>query len=1114
MSAQKMSWWRRRLSSAGRERGMVEVGIAAAGGLLVVGAVVGNGVAAAAMDMSDGQTWLGSDDGSVVQINPATGQPEYRIVIGGDGERMEVTQDDGLLVVTNLETGVVTSIDLAGLVAGQGRQTDGETTVLIGGGVVMLAEMEPGFVQVVDPVSMQSVGAPYRAGADLSDVVIDDEGTVWMMTTSGELRELDWIAESGEFSVSLERPVAGAGPGTRLVPHVSGVTVFAPDGGAVLQIGVGADYVQQVPALQGEVQAASTSPADLSPASATDESLVFMISGRQLLTVDMASIECESPLRPAVFERRVYVPCGGAGRVVVLDEAGLSAGPDIVVPGGGDPALIVDDGRLVVHDPDDGRIVVVQQDGSTTVTDLNGAEVPIAEAEETEPLPPVTTGTTTPPEGGSTTPPVHIEPQSTTSPTGEPPSGGDDATDQSTGDPADGSTDAPTNGGGGDGPTTGGGSDVDPDLAPTGVSAAVEPDDSVVVTWTPAVTEPDAYLIVSSDGAVTQTVAADRTSATLTTLTCGTTVRLTVYAQHGEQMVGAATDVDTSACVDPPAPSQLTPDGVVAERAGEDIVVGWTAPEIAPERYVVTGMGESVTVDGAETSVVIPGVACGDPIEFEVTAVHPDAGEYSAGSASTTETCAVDPADQRPRDVTLTRISGNDYRLTWTAPVIAPTGFTVTGNGVDETLGAGATSLDVAIPCVATVRLTVTANHADGTASPVQSNQLSNTCTTTTTPPTLTAPTGVTATHLGGDQVEVEWSGSSPAAAEYVVFPSSGGSVSAGTATSATLTVARGATYTFTVEARWQGQTATSAASNSVTVPAPATAPGAPTNVQASTNQSPPFVTNTVTWTAPSDGGSPLTGYTLVWDGRTIDLGPGQTSWSEQVSCDPCSEVIEAPDFEVRLSASNAIGAGPAAVASVTAGGTPAPPTPKDGDGVLDAVEDRSDAEQGQFHGSISYVPIPSWASSGGSCTASVNGGPPEAFSCGQSAVLWSGTAQRHIGLDGWVSVTITWPGGSATSSTGVTMPGEAWCEYISGEGERCYQVASLDPDDPDVEIDPLPWTPPEPPNPPVLIAGVGLLFGAGTMRTLRALRRRGLLETPAEAMATTETTRDKDAHR
>src|SRR5690606_10562600 len=140
---------------------------------------------------------------------------------------------------------------------------------------------------------------------------------------------------AGEFSVSLERPIAAAGPGTRLVPHRSGVTVFAPDGGAVLQVGAGADVVQQVPALQGEVMAAASSPADLAPASAADHGLVVMISGRELLTVDVGGLSCARPLEPAVFERRVYVPCGGEGRVLVLDERGATAAPDIVVPGGG-----------------------------------------------------------------------------------------------------------------------------------------------------------------------------------------------------------------------------------------------------------------------------------------------------------------------------------------------------------------------------------------------------------------------------------------------------------------------------------------------------------------------------------------------------------------------------------------------------------------------------------------------------------------------------------------------------------------------------------------------------------------------------------------------------------
>lgn len=1117
MSAKKTSWWRRRLRRAGRERGMVEAGIAAAGGLLVVGAVVGNGVAAAAMDMSDGQTWLGGSDGSVVQINPATGQPEYRLVIGGDGETMEVTQNDGLLVVTNLETGVVTSIDLAGLVVGSGRQTDGETIVLIGGGTVMLAETEPGFVQVVDPLTLASQGSPYRAGEDLADVVIDDEGTLWLVTDSGVLRELDWVPESGEFSVSLERPVAGAGPGSRLVPHASGVTVFAPDGGAVLQIGVGADYVQQVPALQGAVAAATTSPADLAPASATDEGLVFMISGRQLLTVDVGVIDCDRPLRPAVLDRRVYVPCGGQGRVIVLDENGATAAPDIVVPGGGDPELIVDDGRLVVHDPQDGRIVVVQQDGSTTVTDLDGAEVPTDEVEATDPLPPVSTGTTAPPsDTGTTPPPVHIDPPITDDPTQDPSGGAgnddgrsdptDDRSEDPEGgtgdsdDPDDGVTDGGTDPG--DGRTTDGG-EADPDLAPSGISATVQPDGSVSLAWTPAVTEPDSYLVTSSDGAVDRSVAADQSSVRLTELTCGTTVRLTVYAVHGEELVGVSTEIDTAACVNPPAPQELTPRSVVAERVDGDVVVGWTAATIAPDRYVVTGMGMSRTVDGGATSVVFADVACGEPIEFTVTAVHTDAGEYSATSARTTETCPVDPADLQPREVTLTRVSGNDYRLSWTAPVVAPQGYTVTGNGVNETLGAGATRLDVTIPCEDTIRLTVTARHADGTTSPVQSNQLTNTCTTTTTPPTLTAPTGVIATYEGGDRVRVSWGASTPAASEYVVFPSSGGSVSAGTSTSAVLSVARGADYTFRVEARWDGQDAMSTPSNTVNVPAPATAPERPGDATAvyTTRSGTTSVTVQVSWDAPADGGSAITGYAVAWSGGSTTVTG--TSTPVTINCSGQALCVTGGSVTITIRAVNAIGQSSEATATAT---IPSNDTiPQNGDNVL-TVANNSDTVTNA--GSITYVPTSTWANFSGTCSYSVDGGAAQVIPCSQSRTLWSFSQDASYDVSATVTVTASGGGVSASTTESFWAMGRYHCH--PEQSGVCHEVAAL-PIDPDVEVDPLPWTPPEPPNPPVLIAGVGLLFGAGTMRTLRALRRRGLFETPAEAMATTRTERAKD---
>src|SRR5699024_5038438 len=79
----RANWLSRR--ARGRDKGFVEAGIAAGGALLVVGAVAGNGLAATVVDMTDGHTWLPGQDGRIVQVNPATGAPERRLVVAGDG---------------------------------------------------------------------------------------------------------------------------------------------------------------------------------------------------------------------------------------------------------------------------------------------------------------------------------------------------------------------------------------------------------------------------------------------------------------------------------------------------------------------------------------------------------------------------------------------------------------------------------------------------------------------------------------------------------------------------------------------------------------------------------------------------------------------------------------------------------------------------------------------------------------------------------------------------------------------------------------------------------------------------------------------------------------------
>jgi hypothetical protein len=157
----------------------------------------------------------------------------------------------------------------------------------------------------------------------------------------------------------------------------------------------------------------------------------------------------------------------------------------------------------------------------------------------------------------------------------------------------------------------------------------------------------------------------------------------------------------------------------------------------------------------------------------------------------------------------------------------------------------------------------------------------------------------------------------------YTVTASPGGATSTvdGGTTSATVTALNnGTSYTFTVAAtNVVGTGPASAASNAVTPTAPATAPGAPTGVNATAGDA----QATVSWTAPSDGGSPITSYTVTASpGGTMSTVDGSTSSATVTG------LTNGTSYTFTVTATNAVGPGPASAASntVTPSAPPAAP--------------------------------------------------------------------------------------------------------------------------------------------------------------------------------------------
>jgi hypothetical protein len=190
------------------------------------------------------------------------------------------------------------------------------------------------------------------------------------------------------------------------------------------------------------------------------------------------------------------------------------------------------------------------------------------------------------------------------------------------------------------------------------------------------------------------------------------------------------------------------------------------------------------------------------------------------------------------------------------------------------------------------------------------------------------APTGLSATANGDLQVGVSWTAPTwlggSAILDYVVEYSSDGTnfstFADGTSTASTADVTGltlGTTYTFRVKAT--NSTGTGAASSTATAVA-VTLPGTPSSLAGSASSS----SATLTWTAPSDGGSAITGYEYSLDGGSTWTSTGSSAASATISSLSASTA-----YTVELRAVNAVGesATPASL-SFTTSAAPAAPAP------------------------------------------------------------------------------------------------------------------------------------------------------------------------------------------
>jgi uncharacterized repeat protein (TIGR02543 family) len=447
---------------------------------------------------------------------------------------------------------------------------------------------------------------------------------------------------------------------------------------------------------------------------------------------------------------------------------------------------------------------------------------------------------------------------------------------------------------------------------------------------------PTSYTVTASPGGATCMVISPATSCTITGLTNGTAYSFSSVANNA---TGSSSSSPSSSSVSP-AGKPGVPTGVTATIGNGSATVSLTPPSNsggpAISSYAITASpgGATCEVIPSATSCTVPGLANGTAYTFTATAYN-----GVARSDSSTASSSVTPATT-PGAPTVTSASSNSSGTTtvnFSAPSSnggsAITGYTITSNpgGFTCTAAANATSCVVSgLTDGVAYTFTAVATNAIGNST---SSTPSGSVTSAGAP---TAPTSVTGTVANGSSV-VSVSGASAngsAITGYTVqaYDGTGAAVSGKTctitspATSCTVSgLANGSGYTFkATTTNGVGTSGESSASAAVT---PAGVPSAPTGLSVTSGTG----KVTVSWTAPSANGSPITGYSVQAydpDGNAVS-GATCTISAPSTSCDVTTNLSEGVAYTFKVSAINAAGTGSASAASTSAVVNSAPSAPR-----------------------------------------------------------------------------------------------------------------------------------------------------------------------------------------
>ena len=214
--------------------GLVTIGTVAALLAAMGLTVLGLGAADNAVANYDASSWLWSTARSeMARVNGVTARVDTRVEVPGARRHpMQVTQTDRLLILRDLNTGQVSSLDLATLqITATTRTTPGlGVSVALHEDAAFVVDAVQGIVRQLDPRSLTPVGEPVRYPPGITGGAFDGEGRLWIAVPSEGTVSAVTAAELPSAPASAAPAGGGAQPGAgrdvrrrRAQPRAGGV---------------------------------------------------------------------------------------------------------------------------------------------------------------------------------------------------------------------------------------------------------------------------------------------------------------------------------------------------------------------------------------------------------------------------------------------------------------------------------------------------------------------------------------------------------------------------------------------------------------------------------------------------------------------------------------------------------------------------------------------------------------------------------------------------------------------------------------------------------------------------------------------------------------------------